>query len=246
MVKRSSGYKYGKLVPLRPGLAAGLQPLAAMAGVADAAELSRHVAALGPKCEAGVVEHGTAVAQLLLSLGVQRPQLAKLLERCLQLFSWPPGERAAVLFGQLARLGLTAAEAARCFDQQPAAANPRSFEPPIGVLAPLLAAGSKAGGSKSGEQLLGGLLQRQPAAVGLLMREASTLQQRLSNLEQRYGPHWSWENKQAVIVAAMGQNWKLPSLSPDNPGLLALEAALQQELGRQSGDGTRLLADIMQ
>ena len=234
----------GKLVPVRPGLAAELQPLAALAGVADAAALSRWVAALGPAPEQRVIQHGAAVAQLLLSLGVQQPQLVELMKDRPLLFSWPPGERAAVLFGQLARLGLTAAEAARCFVQQPAVAGSLTFEPAIAVLTPLFAAGSKAGGSRSGEQLLGGLLRRQPAAVGLLMREASTLQERLSNLEQRYGPHWRQQNKQAVIVRALKQHSMLLALPPDT--LLALEAALQQELGRQPGDGTRLLADILQ
>ena len=243
-VKKSTGANHGKLILVQPGLAAQLQPLAGRAGVADAAELSRAVAALGPKREAGVVEHGTAVAQLLLTLGVEPPQLAELLLRCPYLFSLPPGERAAVLFGQLARLGLTAAEAARCFEQQPKAATVPSFEPAIGVLAPLFAAGSKVGGSKGGERLLGGFLRGQPAAVGLLELQADALQERLSNLEQRFGPHWRQQNKQAVIVAAMEQYALLLTRPPDT--LRALEAALQQELGRQPGDGTRLLADILQ
>ena len=234
----------GKLVPVRPSLAAQLQPLAERAGMADAAELSRAVAALGPKREAGVVEHGAAVAQLLLSLGVQRPQLAVLLKDSPYLFSWPTDKKAAVLFGQLARLGLTAAEAARSFVQQPIAATVPSFEPAIGVLAPLFAAGSKAGGSKSGERRLGGFLQGQPAAVGLLMLQANKLQERLRNLEQRYGRHWRQQDKQAVIVAAMGQNWTLLKRTPDH--LRALEAALQQELGQRAGDGTRLLANVLQ
>ena len=102
-----------KLLPIRPELAAELRPLAAIAGVADSAELSRSVAALGPKPERRVVEHGAAVAQLLLSLGVPRTQLAALLWCCPVLFSWPAEHRAALLFGQLARLGLTAGQAAR-------------------------------------------------------------------------------------------------------------------------------------
>ena len=251
-VKRSTGTaSLCKLVPVRPGLAAELQPLAAelqplaaLAGVADTAALSWAVAALGPKREAGVVEHGTAVAQLLLSLGVQRPQLAVLLKDCPYLFSLPPGERAAVLFGQLARLGLMAADAARCFEQMPTASGSPTFEPAIGVLAPLFAAGSKAGGSKCGKQLLGGFLRRNLAAVGLLERQGGTLQQRLCNLEQRYGPHWRQQNKQAVIAKAMEQYALLLTRLPDH--LRALEAALQQELGRQPGDATRLLANMVQ
>lgn len=48
---------HGKLLPVRPELAAELRPLAALAGVTDTAELSRRVAALGPKPERRVVEH---------------------------------------------------------------------------------------------------------------------------------------------------------------------------------------------
>ena len=244
MVPYSNRQGTGKLVPVRPGLAAELQPLAALAGVADAAAVSREVAALGPKREAGAIEHGTAVAQLLLSLGVQRPQLAALLKDCPYLFSWPPEQRAAVLFGQLARLGLTAAEAARCFERQPKAAGSLTFEPAIGVLTPLFAAGSKAGGSKSGEHPLGCFLRRNPVAALLLALQASRLHERFSNLEQRYGPHWRQQDKQAVIAKAMEQNWTLLALPPDT--LRALEVALQQELGQQPGDGMRLLADILQ
>ena len=243
--RNHNGSHRGKLLPVRPELAAELRPLAALAGVADTAELSRNVAALGPKPERRVVEHGAAAAQLLLSLGVPRPQLAKLPGRCPLLFSWPANERPTLLFGQLARLGLTAAQAAQCFEQQPTAACVPSFEPAIPVLAALFAAGSKAGSSRSGEQLLGDLLRRQPAAVGLLERQPDTLQQRISNLVQRYGPHWEQQNKQAVIVAAMQQqSWTLPFRPAAH--LLAQEAVLQQELGQQPGDGTHLLATILQ
>ena len=118
-----------------------------MAGRADAAKLSRNVAALGPKPERLVLEHGAAVAQLLLSLGVPR---ATLLSKCPVLFSWPANERAALLFGQLTQLGLTAVEVARCFEQIPAAAKARSFEPTIPVLAALFAAGSKQAAAGAG------------------------------------------------------------------------------------------------
>ena len=244
-VGRSYGSQLGKPVPVRPELAAELRSLAVLAGVADTAKLSRNVAALGPKPERRVVEHGAAVVQLLLSLGVPKAQLATLLERCPLLFSRPAEQRVALLFGQLAQLGLTAVEAARCFEQQPTAANVRSFEPAIAVLAELFAASSKAGGSRSGEQLLGDLLRQQPAAVGLLCTQPTILQQRISNLVQRYGPHWEQQNKQAVIVAAMQQqSWTLPFRPAAH--LLAQEAVLQQELGQQPGDGTHLLATILQ
>ena len=199
---------------------------------------------LGPRESRVWWSTGEAVAELLLSLGVEQPQLAALVLRCPYLFSWPTGERAALLFGQLMRLGLTAAEVARCFERQPTVAHSRTFEPGIAVLAPLLAAGSKAGGGQTGEQLLGDLQRGQPSAVGLLELKPGTLQQQLDNLEQRYGPHWSRKNKQAVIVAAMQQATLLLTTAPRK--LLALEAVLQQEVGQQPGDGTRLLAGIVQ
>ncbi len=243
-VERSYGPGRGKPLPLRPQLAAELRPLAALLGVADTAALSRAVAALGPKREQGLLEHGPAVAELLLSLGVPQPQVAQLLQRCPLLFSRPAEQRAALLFGQLARLGLTAPEAARCFVQMPTAAGTPDFEPAIPVLAELFAAGSSAGGSRSGEQLLGDLLRKQPAAVGLLEWNAGTLQQRISNLAQRYGPHWEQENKEVVIMAAMQPNALLLTRPAEH--LLSLEAVLQQELGQQPGDGTRQLASILQ
>ncbi len=150
-----------------------------------------------------------------------------------------------MLFGQLARLGLTAAEAARCFVQQPVTAGVASFEPATPVLAGLLTGGSKAGSGKSGEQLLGDLLRKQPSALVLLCSHQATLQQRISNLVQRYGPHWEQDNKEAVIVTAVqGQNWALLNSHPEH--LLSLEAMLQQEVGQQPGDGARLLASILQ
>ena len=185
------------------------------------------------------------MAQLLLSLGVPRAQLATLLSKCPVLFSWPANERAALLFGQLTQLGLTAVEVARCFEQIPAAAKARSFEPTIPVLAALFAAGSKAGGSRSGEQLLGALLRQQPAAVGLLKLQPDTLQQRISNLVQRCGLHWEQTSKQAVVVAAMQRRcWELLNLNTAH--LLAVEAVLQQELAPQAGNGTHLLGAIVQ
>ncbi len=74
------GSNDGKLLRLRPQLAAELRPLAALAGVADTAALSRAVTALGPGPQQRVLEHGAAVAGLLLSLGVPRAQLAQLLQ----------------------------------------------------------------------------------------------------------------------------------------------------------------------
>jgi hypothetical protein len=157
----------------------------------------------------------------LQGLGIDLAQLGRLLCRCPALFSRPAEERAGVLFSQLMRLALSAGQAAACFVQQPVAANARSFEAAIAVLAPLLAAGSK-GGGRSGEQLLGDLLKQQPGGVLLLSSRAEALQRNVNNLLQ-LGP-----SKQQVLNA-LRQDWKLLSYTPEH--LAKLEAVLQQELG---------------
>ncbi|EFN51081.1 hypothetical protein CHLNCDRAFT_141458 [Chlorella variabilis] len=161
MVKRR-----GKMVPVDPGLAAKLEPLAAQCAVADMAALARAVAALHAPRQQGVIDHGLAVAAYLRSLGIELQQMAQLLQRCPELFSRPPEKRPLLLFGQLTgQLGMTAAAAARCFETQQAAAGSPSFEPAIVVLAALLAAGSTAGKPASGEQLLGEHLAELEAAL---------------------------------------------------------------------------------
>jgi hypothetical protein len=130
-------------------------------------ELSASMGKLPGIRQQGILQHGPQVAAHLRGLGIGSSELSQLSYRCPELFSRPAEERAGVLFSQLMGLGLSAGQAARCFEQQPLAAASVSFEPAVAVLAPLLAAGSE-GGGRTGEQLLGDLLQRQPAAVGLL------------------------------------------------------------------------------
>ncbi|KAL4426262.1 hypothetical protein ABPG77_009877 [Micractinium sp. CCAP 211/92] len=129
-------------------------------------------------------------------------------------------ERAGVLFGQLHGLSLTAAEAARCFEVQPRAPTSPSFEPAIGVLAELFAAGSKSSGPA--EQLVGSLLRGQPSAVSLLTYGAETLQERIDSL---LGLGFS----KAQLVAAMRRSRAVLIVSPAR--LAALAGVLQQELG---------------
>jgi hypothetical protein len=214
----------GKRVPGPPDLAGTLAPLAAQCGlIGRVAELARAVATLVEKRQQGIKDHGASVAACLTGLGVEQGQLGRLLMRCPYLFSWPAEQRAGVLFGQLTALGLTAAEAARCFEQHPSAAGSASFAPAVEVLAPLLAAGCRASDvGKPGEQLLGELLVRQPGVAHLLQLRTETLQQRLANLLQL-----GLTDRQ--LVTGLQQTTSLLSYPPER--LVAQEALLQQEMG---------------
>ena len=228
--------KSRKPVLVRPELAAELAPLAAQCGITDREALKalpRVVAAHGPTRELGLIENGQQVAAHLQQLGLQREQLGLLLLRCSYLFSWPADQRAAVLFGQLMGLGLTAAEAARCFEQAPVVARMRSFEPAIKELGALFAAASGAS-IKAGKRQLVQLLRKSPTAVRLLNVTADKLQQRLDNLQQRYGL------SVAQLVAAM--NMERSVLCTTSAHLTALEAVLQDELGC---DGHQLFSALL-
>ncbi|KAI3427420.1 hypothetical protein D9Q98_010335 [Chlorella vulgaris] len=213
--------RYGKSVAVPPELAAGLAPLAAACGVVDLAAVARAVATLNDPRQQGVLDHGLAVVAYLQGLGIDQGQLGRLLRRCPTLFSWPAEERAAVLFSQLMRLGLSAGQAADCFGQQPFAAGMPSFEAAIAVLAPLLAAGSKTAG-KTGEQLLGDLLEKDSSAVLLLKWGTEALQGNVDNLLQL-------GLSRQQVVAAFSHNPTLLARTPER--LTKLEAVLQQELG---------------
>ena len=109
-------------------LAVSLEPLAALAGMGAGAakSLVSAVAGLPPKARQLVLEHGYAVAQLLLAEGVTRRQLAALLTTCPDQFAWPAAGRGRLppRFEQLIQeLGLTATDVARCFIEYPAAAR---------------------------------------------------------------------------------------------------------------------------
>jgi hypothetical protein len=190
-------------------------------GYSSADELSASMSKLPGIRQQGILQHGPQVAAHLRGLGIGSSELGSLFCRCPGLFSRPAEERAGVLYSQLMRLGLEAGQAASCFEQQPWAAHCCSFEPAIAVLAPLLAAGSK-GGGRSGEQLLGDLLKKQPAALGLLKSGSAALQHKLDNLLQL------GLSKQHV-AAALKLSWALLTRTPEH--LANLEAVLQHELG---------------
>jgi hypothetical protein len=211
----------GKSVVVPPELAARLAPLAAACSVVDVAAVARAVAGLPCSRQQGVLDHGLAVAAFLQGLGIDQAQLGRLLRRCPVLFSRPAEERAGMLFSQLMQLGLSAGQAACCFEQQPQAAVKPSFEAAIAPLAPLLAAGSKSGG-RTGEQLLGDLLKKEPSGVHLLNYRAEALQHNVDNLLQL-------GLSKEQVVKALRQNPILLACSPER--LAKLEAVLQQELG---------------
>ena len=104
-----------------------LTKLAEQYSLSNMASLIASVAALNLLRQQRVLRNGSGVARHLASLGLGPPQLEALLLRCPYLFSRPAKEQAAVLFGQLQQLGLTPAEAAKCFERQPAAAHWPSF-----------------------------------------------------------------------------------------------------------------------
>ena len=212
-----------------PALEAQLAPLAEQCGCGSTA-LSAAVARLDGLRQQGVLGWGTAVAAWLRSKGIEEAQMARLVVLCPLLFSWPAEQRAVVLFGQLLGLGLSAAQAARCFERRPLAATSPSFEPAIGVLAELFAAGSQS--SAPAEQLVGSFLRKQPAAVALLKYGAEALQERIDGL---LGLGLS----RAQLVAAAQRSWGLLTASPAR--LAALASVLQQELG----GGRDLLAKLV-
>lgn len=234
--------------PLQLSLAVQLQTLVQQASMSndDAAELCSAAAALGPTRQCGLINHSSAVAAWMQEQGLPAAQLAALLRRCPYLFSWPV-ERAAQRFAELAGLGLAPAEAALCFERCPAAASTSSFEDVAAVLAALFHAGRRASdGRRSGQLLLGDLLRQQPAALGLLMMSAGTVQQRLSSLRRQFRRHWAPKAPAAVIVTALRKQhgWCLLKLPAQH--CAALEQLLQQQLGRRPGDGARLLAAVLE
>ncbi|KAI3427339.1 hypothetical protein D9Q98_010256 [Chlorella vulgaris] len=200
-------------------------------GYSSADELSASMGKLPGIRQQGILQHEPQVAAHLRGLGIGSSELSQLLCRCPELFSRPAEERAGVLFSQLMGLGLSAGQAARCFEQQPLAAASVSFEPAIAVLAPLLAAGSE-GGGRTGEQLLGDLLQGQPGAVGLLQCGTESLQHKLDNLLQL------GLSKQQV-AKVLPQNPALLTRTPEH--LANLEAVLQHELGANRQQWVKVL-----
>ncbi len=201
-----------------------------LSGTADPAALLRNLRKLSGVRQQGVLDNATAVAAHLCSpaVGLTAQQAGQVLERCPVLFSWPPEQRAAVLFGELLGAGLTAGAAAKCFATYPPAAQSSTFAPGLAELAAILAhsqdrqAGRRAM-VPAAQRTVAVLLSRIPAAVHLVSYAATSLQQRASELQQA--------GCAASQVAAMA--WRHPELlSADASAKLASRAALlQQELG---------------
>ncbi|KAI3427319.1 hypothetical protein D9Q98_010236 [Chlorella vulgaris] len=201
-------------------------------GYGSADGLSASMSKLPGIRQQGILQHGPQVAAHLRGLGTGSSELGSLFCRCPELFSRPAEERAGVLFSQLMGLGLSAGQAARCFELHPGAAGSISFAPAIALLAPLQAAGSKDGG-RPGEQLLGDLLKGDPSAVRLLQHGAEALQSNMNNLLQL------GLSKQQV-VKALHQSWVLLAHAPER--LVKLEAVVQQELGANRQLWVKMLA----
>ena len=232
LVKR---FKSGKpeWVPVTAELTASLAPLAELCG-ADLVTVAAAAASQPDFRQQELMRNGLQVAAHLQGLGVEQPQLACLLERCPELFSWPVEERAGVLFGQLMGQGLSAAEAGRCFEQYPGAITSPGFKPAIGVLAELLASGSKEG--QAGRQLLADLLRKQPSALALVSSTASTLRKHADNLLNELGL------SPQQLVAAVQRSW--PLLNRSTKHLAALEAVLQRELGANRSLFRKILVKV--
>lgn len=122
----------------------GNQDLLQLAGCADS-----------PSHLESRINVGEQVEAYLAGLGIEQAQLyrLRLLRNFRPVLQQPVEQRAGVLFCQLMGLDLSAAEAARCFEFTHQPATSPSFEAAIGVVADLLAAGSK--GGEGGRQLLG-------------------------------------------------------------------------------------------
>ncbi len=213
-------------------------------GAADPAALLRNLRKLPYVRQQGVLAYAAAVTAHLLSpaVGLAAQQAGQLLERCPALFSWPPEQRAAVLFGQLMAAGLTAAAIAACFMAFPATANPTTLAPGVAELAAILAHSEDRDSSLGGpvpkvpaaKRTVAALLTKVPGAVSLVCQRAGYLQRRAAELQQA--------GYTAAQVAAVA--WEQHSLLVRNGAskLADMAAVLQQELGLTAAQLDRLSA----
>lgn len=139
--------------------------------------------------------------------------------------------------------------AACCFIAYPDAARSSSFGATLEVLAPER---STPADFVLEQEQLAELLMEHPVAVELLCQPSSSLAQRLADLKQRYEPCWEHrvaskhtrlKNTQEVLAAAVKRSWRL-LLDPWDH-LLAIEEVLQNKIGLQPGDGTRLVGYLV-
>ncbi|KAI3427367.1 hypothetical protein D9Q98_010283 [Chlorella vulgaris] len=135
----------------------------------------------------GVLQHAAAVVAYLRGLGLEQQLLEELFERCPELFSWPPEERAEGLFSELMSSGLTAAEAARCFVAVPIAARYISFAGSIAVVDEILSHGQdSARGAKlkvsAAERTAAAMLRADPSSVQIVLTDATKLRHQRDRL----------------------------------------------------------------
>jgi len=203
-----------------------------LSGTAKPAALLRNLRKLPGVRQQGVLNNAAAVAAHLLNpaVGLTAQQAGQLLERCPELFSWPPEQRAAVLFGELLGAGLTAANAAACFMAYPSTAQRTILAPGLAEAAAILAHSEDRQGRQgrkaavpAAQRTVGTLLTLMASAVLLVSQSAGYLQQRAAQL-QRSG-------FTAADVAALA--WRQPELLARDAAASVAGAApvLQQDLG---------------
>ncbi|PRW05914.1 hypothetical protein C2E21_9412 [Chlorella sorokiniana] len=215
-----------------------------LSGTADPAALLTNLRKLPGMRQQGVLDNAAAVAAHLRSpaVGLTPQQAGQLLERCPELFSWTPEQRAAVLFGELLGAGLTAAAAAQCFIRRPAAARSTTLAPGLAELPAILAHSEDRDSSLGGrvakvpaaQRTVAVLLTKTPSAVQLVCQRAGYLQQRAAELQQ--------VGFTAADVAALA--WDLPELLTVNAtaNVASRAAVLQHELGLPPAQVVSLVA----
>ncbi len=215
-----------------------------LSGSADPAALLRNLRKLPGVRQQGVLNNAAAVTAHLLSqaVGLTAQQVGQLMECCPALFSWPPEQRAAVLFGQLLGAGLTAMEAATCFATYPPAAKSTTLSPGLAELAAILAHSKDRDSSLGGrvpkvpaaQRTVAALLKTRPSAVHLICQSAGYLQQCAAELQQA--------GFTAADVAAVA--WNRPELLWTDAAALvgSRVAVVQQELGLPAAQLVSLVA----
>lgn len=227
--------------PVTEQEAADLLRSLGLAGSTSPAALLASLQQLTTERQCGLMRHATAVTQHLLgpAVGLSVQQAGALLDRCLVLFSWPPEERAALLFRQLLAAGVAAEAAVRCLTSFPPAARARSFEDGLGELASLLALsrdweGSRPAKVPAAQRTVAALLADKPSAVRLVATSPGYLRQRSLQLQQ--------EGFLPADVAALA--WCQPELLATNAVWLLQRATavLGAELGLAPEDVAGLAA----
>ena len=211
-----------------------------------------------------MLDHTPAVAAHLLSpaVGLTAQEVGQLLEGCPELFTWPPEERAAPLFGNLLGAGLTAAEAAQCFIAFPEAAESYSFDLGLTELAAVLVHSRDRGSSQGGpaakvpavwrQRSVAALLSRHPRALALacqgdLSRLAGQMQEVGLAAADVAELAWEWPDVLAAFLSGYTGNWwvlRRETAAIRRDRLMALgprAAVLQTQLGFAADEAADLL-----